>query len=191
MDIWNYDPTTGELLSSGTADPSPLQPGVFLVPRHATTIAPMPAQPGLGRYWSGMAWELRAPAVDEPPVYPPPPTLAEVKVAAHATVDAALQVWLDAGVAYGGYPFDSDATSRANLAAVVAGIAADMEFPDDFTWRTADNIDVPASATFILSLSGVMLRHVTIQYRRSWGLKAEIDAAARAVDVAALIEDLP
>lgn len=38
--VHNYHPDTAAYVSSGLADESPLEPGVFLVPAHATTIEP-------------------------------------------------------------------------------------------------------------------------------------------------------
>lgn len=49
MKIWNYHPTTGELLGSSAADPHPVIPGEWIIPAHATTIAPGGEQPG--RTW--------------------------------------------------------------------------------------------------------------------------------------------
>lgn len=40
MKIYNYDNTTGDFISTGEADESPLEPGKYIVPAYATTIKP-------------------------------------------------------------------------------------------------------------------------------------------------------
>lgn len=40
MQIYHYHPQSGDLVGTGSADDSPLEPGMFLVPAHATTIEP-------------------------------------------------------------------------------------------------------------------------------------------------------
>lgn len=40
--IYNYHPITLEYISEQFADPDPMDPGRYLIPKHATTIVPPP-----------------------------------------------------------------------------------------------------------------------------------------------------
>jgi len=57
MDAYNYDPATGEFLNALPMRESPLEPGVWLVPAHATNTAPPEAVPGHAVCWRDGAWE--------------------------------------------------------------------------------------------------------------------------------------
>lgn len=56
MQIWNYHPVTGELLGPGTADANPIELGEWIVPAHATPVAPPTAQIGKAIVFAGSAW---------------------------------------------------------------------------------------------------------------------------------------
>jgi hypothetical protein len=122
MEIWHYHPQTGTLLGQGAADPSPAEPGAWLIPAFATTAPPPAADEGREAAWNGGAWVLRdvpPPAPPEPPAPPAPPpapirairtyafrqrlpvqTRQTITLAAAAAMratpgDATLQTWLD------------------------------------------------------------------------------------------------
>ena len=56
--VYNYDPDTGEYLGPETAYESPIEPGVYLIPAHATTIAPPEADDGHVAVFADGAWTL-------------------------------------------------------------------------------------------------------------------------------------
>lgn len=66
MQIYHYDPKTGEYLGSGIADESPLEPGVFLIPANATSKEPPAIVSGkVNRYQAG-SWLTEDNPVPEP-----------------------------------------------------------------------------------------------------------------------------
>lgn len=67
MNIYNYDPETNQYNFSSVADESPLEPGEYLIPAYATTIAPPTADENTAPFWTGSAWEIRSTLEPEPP----------------------------------------------------------------------------------------------------------------------------
>lgn len=56
MEIYHLHRETGEFLGQGLADPSPREPGKWLIPANATTDAPPAEQAGHARVWASGAW---------------------------------------------------------------------------------------------------------------------------------------
>jgi hypothetical protein len=77
MKTYNYASDTGIFYSEGLADESPLEPGVFLIPAHATTIKPPKATlPKVAVFKDGK-WSIETlpppPPEPEPEPKPAPP----------------------------------------------------------------------------------------------------------------------
>ncbi len=62
MNIHHYDPHTGIYQRSTVADESPLEPGVHLIPAHATTDQLPELGTGEIAVWTGDAWQKTSPA---------------------------------------------------------------------------------------------------------------------------------
>lgn len=88
MRVYHYDPATGIYYgSSSEADESPLEPGVFLIPAHATVIPPPEAAEGEQTVFAG-EWRVetipRLPGLTNENITSAPtglfggPTIAEV-----------------------------------------------------------------------------------------------------------------
>ncbi len=71
MEVYSYNPDTGAFVGQETADESPLEEGVYLIPANATTIAPPEAPLGVQPVWNGNEWTLQQ--IPEPPPAPPAP----------------------------------------------------------------------------------------------------------------------
>ena len=57
MNAYKYDSQTGEFLHEVQCQESPREPGKFLIPANATTVAPPEEQEGKAIVWDGSAWE--------------------------------------------------------------------------------------------------------------------------------------
>lgn len=80
------------------ADPSPLEPGVWLIPGGAVELKPPALSNGQRARWNGRAWDV----IDLPPPPPPAPepTPEEARAALHRRIDAERERRLIAGSAF-------------------------------------------------------------------------------------------
>ena len=102
MKTYNYIADTGIFYSEGVADESPLEPGVFLIPAHATTVAPpQVTNPEIAVFKDG-EWSVEVlppPPEPEPEPQPEPEPLVELtpaeKLAASGLTVAELKELLE------------------------------------------------------------------------------------------------
>jgi hypothetical protein len=66
MKVYNYNFFTGEYVGESSADQSPLEQGVFLIPANATTIAPPAAEENKTINFENGVWVLKDIPVPEP-----------------------------------------------------------------------------------------------------------------------------
>lgn len=112
MKIYHYHPETQEYLGEGLADESPLEPGVWLIPAHATEAAPPPPVAGKTRHIEGGAWVYRD---VPPPPSPPEKTTEEIKAEARRQIEAERDAKLAEGVLWNGKRWHMDDVMRSAL----------------------------------------------------------------------------
>ena len=69
MKIYNYHPVTFEFIGESVADESPLEPGIFLIPAHATPTKPPTVTPPKQAVWRNNEWKVEqipVPKEEEP-----------------------------------------------------------------------------------------------------------------------------
>lgn len=127
MKIYHYHPITGELLSEGFADPSPLEAGVFLIPANATEFAPPKTKANEVAVFIDNKWQAK-------PDHPPPPTPEQLEAEAARQKAIALA---NIKVTVNGKEFDGHTEARANMghAIMLAGITGQTSTE----WKLADN----------------------------------------------------
>ena len=65
--VYSYDPNTGKYQGTARAWESPLEPGVYLIPAHATEVEPPEVDENHQAIWNGESWDIK-----EIPVEPEP-----------------------------------------------------------------------------------------------------------------------
>lgn len=127
MLVYNYDSNTGSFTGMSVADPSPLEPGVWLIPACATSIAPPDFNSTTQTCrWNGDEWIVADIVIDEPEE-PEPPTVEERIALLQATYDSDLQqlqrAWLAALIADGA----GEAARQAAIKQQMADLEAQLE----------------------------------------------------------------
>jgi hypothetical protein len=116
----------------------------------------------------------------------PAETLTKAKEKATTAINTYRESVLSAGVIFKAQKFDSDTLSVTRLTAVATAIAAGAQLPANFTWRSADNVDVSMTATEIVSLLSTMIMVANEIYKVSWAKKLEIAAASTLAELEAI-----
>lgn len=116
-----------------------------------------------------------------------PELLALMKEGAKKNLNLSRDASIFGGFPWNGYVFDSDITSVAWMVGTCSAINAGVQLPPDFTWRTKNNEDVLMSSADMLELATTLMGFVNYQFRKSWLLKSQVDAATTPEEIAAIV----
>lgn len=158
MQIYHYHPDTLEYIGPGAADPSPLEPGVWLVPGFATTTAPPTAMTGKVRVWQG-EWvfvDVQAGEPTQDPEYEP--SLEDVFNAKMEAINQGKNVALDGGFIFNGTLFDSDAKARLAYLELALKLGQDQTYSTP--WKASRGQWVTMDAALFAALQPAYEAHV-------------------------------
>jgi hypothetical protein len=154
MIIYHYHPDTDEYLGEGLADESPLEPGVWLIPAHATTTPLPPYNPNthICLYQAG-DWVV-AEKTPEPQETPPPlPTPAEAKAAKLAALAAHRYRVETGGIMVDDITIQTDRESQAMLTGAMLVLQSDPDRRIDWKgvsgWTTLGLAEITAISSAV------------------------------------------
>lgn len=180
---------SGEIVSVGECPPAalalqPVPPGCCLLeggPAHWSThyvvgdaITPLPARPSSAHVfdYASKQW------VD-------PRTLADFKAGKWAEIRKARESAEFGGFTWDARVFDSDAMSQSRI--IGAAQLARINPAFTITWTLADNSVRQLSATDMVAVGVALGDHVATQHAKARALRAQIEAAQTAAEVAAVV----
>ena len=183
MIIYNYHPVTKELTGMGIADPSPLEPGGWLIPAGATGIAPPLPHPGKVRRFNGAAWELVDPPQEGPTDPEYIPSLEEVLTAKMDAINEGKNRAIDSGFMFAvgegeearEVLFDSDARARLAYLEAATQFQLDPEFSTQ--WKASTGQWVMMDAALFAALIPVYREHVQACFAWQGAREQEVAAA--------------
>ncbi|MCG9078929.1 DUF4376 domain-containing protein [Laribacter hongkongensis] len=189
MDLYHFD-AAGRHVGTSTADESPLEPGVFLVPAHATPLEPLPAGQNEVAMFDGSAWRLVADytgteywlpdgshhVILELGYAPPedaltdPPTLDILREQHRAGINRWRDEQEHGGIEHAGHRWDTDDASLQRINAVMLAGANPLGI-----WTSADNVDVPMSMDDMQRLFAAIVTRGSAIHARQREMKQAIE----------------
>lgn len=155
-----------------------------------TEMEPPQAQAGYWRHWTGAAWEQVADSAA------PGPTLEQLKAQKWVEMKEARRQALCAPLATPYGTFDADPDSRGNIIDTAhlmqteaQAFAPGSNPTEDFT--LADNTVVTLTASQMVEVALLLANQVKAAYARGRVVRAEIEAATTAAEVAAVTWSTP
>lgn len=183
MQIYHYDPTTFDFIAPGMADRSPLEEDVYLIPAHATEVAPPEFDPSTHtcRFIDG-GWAVAEIPQPEPEPQSVPPTLDDVKAIKLTKLAEKRYEVETGGITVGGINVKTDRESQATLTG--AWVTVQINPTALIDWKGADGWAQIDKATVEL-LAGEVGTHVQRCFSREKAHCDAIDALATIEAVAA------
>lgn len=172
--IFHYDPLTGAYLGFGYADPSPLEPGTWLLPAHCTETVPPTPGPGQIAVWANDSWSLVAAGQPEPPPLPP---LDRAKATKLNALEAKRYAVETGGMMVGGVPLRTDRQTASIITAAYVSAKDDPDF-QVANWKVGTGVFITLDAPTIIAIATALRAHVQAAFDREATLSGEILAAA-------------
>lgn len=187
MNIFHFHRDSGLYIGSDTADESPLEPGVFLIPAYATNKKP----PAFGldeqAFFINDAWVIRKIPQPEPAAVP---TLEQLKAAKNTEINTERAAANCSTFIFSGKAFSCDMLSRGDIDGINGYVALYAALPPSFpgAWKAVDNSvfpipDVNSWKTFYAA----MVAAGAANFAHSQQLKTTLAAATTAEQVAAIV----
>jgi hypothetical protein len=185
MQIYHYHPDTREYLGHGPADPSPLEPGVWLVPGFATSITPPTPAPGKVRVFNGAGWDLVSADPDSPPVDPGfEPSLEDILATKMEAINNGKNRALDGGFSHDGILFDSDTKARLAYLELAVKLAQDSTYSTP--WKASRGQWVQMDAALFAALQPAYEAHIQACFAWQAAREQELAQAYAVGDRAAM-----
>jgi len=117
-------------------------------------------------------------------------SITEVRRSKRDEINDARAATIHTGVQWNGNTWDTDPVAISNVVGAVSFIKSapdiGIPLPATIVWRTQDDIDVELTPQQVIELGVAVFQHVEAQYRKSFTLKDQIEAATTVEDVRAV-----